>query len=402
MFNGDIMRLTEIVDGLVASKREGNYWDFKREWHENNYNLLHDIICLANNLDRDESYLIFGVDEEADYSLCDSTGDPNRRTTQNLTDWLTKVKWHGGRWPETEVIALTLGVTTIDVIVIGSVREAMPYCLEKPNGKLGAFKVYLRRNDTNTPVDAHALAFEVEALWRHRFGLDLAPLDRVPKLLEARDDWEQQSRVTNLETLYYRFDPRFVIDQECDEDRDGFEYYMFRQCDTQPSWYIVKISYLGQQIYDCLGVALDGGRYFTVVPEHSFFYWANSGRLEPDICYCYFVKGTLDWALHEFFYKDRCGSERIAHDHFVCSVLFFETEDERADFENFLQSIRGEYEERVAAIAEPYIDMKGRETDYAVNFYALQLKQALILKEALEEYRSGRKDEPRFKATITW
>lgn len=220
--------------------------------------------------------------------------------------------------------------------------------------------------------------------------------------LKGQGDWVEQSHITNLETLYYRFDPRFVIDHEYDEDRDGFEYYMFEQCDTEPSWYIVRIYYSGQQIYDCLGIALDGGRYFTVVPERSFFNWSNSSPLNTDICYCYFIKGTLDWALHEFFYQTRYDDERIAHDRFVRSVLFFESDNERLDFENFLQSARSEFEQRVESMADPYINMKGRETEHAKKIYALELKQALVLKEMFEEHRNDRRNEPRIKTTTEW
>ena len=35
---------------LIQLKQEGEYWDFKRQWYKNNSDLLHDIICMANNL----------------------------------------------------------------------------------------------------------------------------------------------------------------------------------------------------------------------------------------------------------------------------------------------------------------------------------------------------------------
>ena len=38
----------EIVE-LIERKAEGSYWDFKKEWHSNNADLLHDIICMANS-----------------------------------------------------------------------------------------------------------------------------------------------------------------------------------------------------------------------------------------------------------------------------------------------------------------------------------------------------------------
>ena len=46
---------------LISLKQEGSYWDFKREWHSNNADLLHDIICYANNLVNRDCYIIIGI-----------------------------------------------------------------------------------------------------------------------------------------------------------------------------------------------------------------------------------------------------------------------------------------------------------------------------------------------------
>ena len=45
------MNKSEILE-LVLLKKEGSYWDFKREWYspDKKADLLHDIICMANNL----------------------------------------------------------------------------------------------------------------------------------------------------------------------------------------------------------------------------------------------------------------------------------------------------------------------------------------------------------------
>ncbi|MDR2895328.1 MAG: hypothetical protein LBV30_01540 [Propionibacteriaceae bacterium] len=45
----DLMLLDE-VRGLVADGYEGGYWDFKAQWPEG-AELLHDILCMANNLE---------------------------------------------------------------------------------------------------------------------------------------------------------------------------------------------------------------------------------------------------------------------------------------------------------------------------------------------------------------
>lgn len=56
--------LPKLVSDLANLKREGSYWDFKREWHGNKADLLHDIICMANNPEDTTGLLIIGIDEK--------------------------------------------------------------------------------------------------------------------------------------------------------------------------------------------------------------------------------------------------------------------------------------------------------------------------------------------------
>ena len=50
--------LKHAIEGLIRTKREDDYWDFKEKHHINKADLLHDIICMANNrVDRD-AYII--------------------------------------------------------------------------------------------------------------------------------------------------------------------------------------------------------------------------------------------------------------------------------------------------------------------------------------------------------
>lgn len=45
------MKFEDKILNLIYSKSEGGYWDFKRSWHVDDGCLLHDIICLANNIE---------------------------------------------------------------------------------------------------------------------------------------------------------------------------------------------------------------------------------------------------------------------------------------------------------------------------------------------------------------
>ena len=65
------------IINLIQEKREGSYWDFKAEYHKDKAELLHDIICLSNNLLNQEAYLILGVADNG--HILGVAGDSNRK-----------------------------------------------------------------------------------------------------------------------------------------------------------------------------------------------------------------------------------------------------------------------------------------------------------------------------------
>lgn len=95
----DVLSFETEVRQLIGLQQEGEYWDFKKEWHQNKADLLHDIICMANNLSNQDGLIIIGVDEENDYSICDVINDPNRRKTQDIVSFLREKKFAGGIRP---------------------------------------------------------------------------------------------------------------------------------------------------------------------------------------------------------------------------------------------------------------------------------------------------------------
>ena len=90
---------------LISYKQEGAYWDFKKQWYEDGKqaDLLHDIICMANNLENRDAYIIIGIDEEKDYCVNDLTNSADRKTTQMLVDFLRNKKFMGGIKPHVMV-----------------------------------------------------------------------------------------------------------------------------------------------------------------------------------------------------------------------------------------------------------------------------------------------------------
>ena len=91
---------------------------------------------------------------------------------------------------------------------------------------------------------------------------------------------------------------------------------MLNQTDPGPSWYTIEIRYFQTRIFDTLGIALDGGRYFAPVPSRSFVRW-DRRSLDFDHMYCYYTKDSLDWSLNEFFFDEAYDDARIARKRFL-------------------------------------------------------------------------------------
>ena len=190
----------KMIGNLIASKREDDYWDFKQEHHANKADLIHDIICLANNRSGKDGYIIFGVLDEPKGEVCGVEQDENRRTQQQIIDLLQsqKLKWAYGVYPSVELQTIHLREHEVDVLIVKSTLD-VPYYLTADysytlDGKkprvVRANYIYTRVCDTNTPIDKSAAPHQVEMLWRRRFGLDLLPLEQAKRKLMHRKEWE--------------------------------------------------------------------------------------------------------------------------------------------------------------------------------------------------------------------
>ena len=122
---------------------------FQKKWYQNKSDLLHDIICMANNLSNHDGLIIVGVDEETDYSICDVINDQNRRKTQDIVAFLREKICR--RYSPNGICPTThFWKKIIDVIVIRNDRNT-PYYLTDQYQGVFANNIYARIMDTNTP-----------------------------------------------------------------------------------------------------------------------------------------------------------------------------------------------------------------------------------------------------------
>lgn len=369
------------ITHLVELKQEGEYWDFKKEWYKNKPDLLHDIICMANNLSNHDGLIVIGIDEETDYSICDVTNDPNRRKTQDIVAFLREKKFVGGIRPTVYVQPLSFRKSEIDVIVIKNDRNTPYYLTEQYQGVF-ANNIYARIMDTNTPKNSSADINIVEKLWKKRFGIDAAAFDRALLFLQTPCDWVDSYGGKK----FYKYAPEFTIeDISAEEHRNGYEFYLFNQYDSYPRWYDINIYYHQTLLYSLGGVALDGGRCFTSTPRTDGISLYKESYHNWDISYKYFVKDSIEYIVHLFYITDGMDEERIARQRFFECVLVFESEFERMKFNDFVITNYQKYNVDAFRDRLPHFpDLEGYNMDAFKKAYL----QSQLLQQMLKDFRS--------------
>lgn len=372
--------MNEEIRNLISLKQEGGYWDFKKEWHNNHTDLLHDIICFANNLVNRDCYIIIGVNQENDYSIEDVTYDTNRKTTQNLVDFLKDKKFAGGVRPLVLVESIAIGGKTIDVIVIRNGYDT-PYFLTE--SYQGVFKnnIYTRVMDTNTPKPGSADVNHIEYLWKKRFRMLDTPLERFHYFLQKSDEWDN-SPLEYEDMKFYRYAPEFRIVTEADDTRDGYEFYLFTQTDPRPHWYTTTLYYHQTPIESFQELAMDGGRWCAIAPKRSTICEKGDYSTDTKPHYGYYIKGSLRYTLHLFL--NGAEEEPYEYKKYMELMLVFEDEEERFGFEEYVRIKEAEYERIFAQQKTPYMQPIPQ---YNMSSFEHDIKSSKTLKQMLEDYR---------------
>lgn len=175
----------EIID-LIGRGYEGEYWDYKQCWYDNNVSLVHDIICFANNIVNHDSYIIIGVNDDA--KIVGVNDDKNIKTSANINDLLSRISMGGDYRPTVRVVPLNINDYRVDVIIIENTNKTPFYLTEdfedkkdkkRKNKILRANHIYTRINDKNTSIDSSADFDKQEYLWKKRFGIDQKIYERL-------------------------------------------------------------------------------------------------------------------------------------------------------------------------------------------------------------------------------
>ena len=368
--------LYNTVESLRVLHREGDYWDFKKEWHDDKSDLLHDIICMANNLSGNDGLIIIGVDESNDHKYVDVTHNKNRYNTQQIVDFLSSKKFAGDCRPTVYVETIQAEKISIDVIVVISDNK-VPYYLSERYQQVVANHIYVRVGDTNTPINKSADNTVIEKLWKRRFGIDLPAIERFKIYLKNPADWIE---LIDGNGYYYKYSPEFSISYTIDERRTGREYYMLSQYDNRPSWYNGCLYYHQTAMEGIIFNSLDGGRLFVTVPDWRLINLKD----RSSIFYRSYVVGSIKWLINRITKYDDSDYD-FSWRRLVKCILIFNDEKERTEFEkyvssNFDLSLLINYSDQVPV-------MHGITSERERQVFAEEYCNALLLKDMLSDFK---------------
>jgi len=369
--------LIEIVKYFLGRNKEGECWDFKQEWHENNGDLVKDIVCFANTVHDEDCFIIFGISDDLK-----PVGMKNPRKTQaNVIDTLSNVLFAGDNAPKVSLETINYAKTELDILRIYN-TDLTPIYLKKQYGAMKPGCIYTRNGDTNTPDNSNADVMEIERLWKKRLGLTKPALEYILDRLHNRLEWSQCG-----EYYYNVYKPEYCIKEyyEDDMDRETDEFYAYAQTNEKMSFSLLDIV-ANNTVIDRYQIAnLDSGRLSVPVPEWGFI--RNNKLLHDTWSYKYYIEGNDTFRVLEFLYDYENHEARWAFQNLMQVVLCYHTEKEKNDFEEYIQLHLKDLIEFVETSDEyNYINTSN---DTKTEKYKKQLRIGTVMNETLEKWRAS-------------
>lgn len=316
--------IEQIISRLISQRQEGDFWDFKQEWHEDNKNtdLVKDILCFANSIHQQDCYLIFGIDDT--YQI---TGMKQKRKTQaDVIDLLSHLQWAGDNVPHISVKTVIVDSTPLDVLIVHNSSD-VPFYLKKDYQHdkhcVRQGVVYSRVRDRNTGWGEIASPLTIERLWKKRFHLHEPIIKQIYNLLAHVDEWDNGP--DNL--LYHKYRPEFTISKKPSDERNIYEeFFVEYMIDCKAFSHVYQLKYNGNILKDIYILYLDACRFLTPYPESEIPHAISENR------YFYMVQDSADWSLQQILNKQSGGNHIFSQKMFFNHIVLYASEKEKDDF----------------------------------------------------------------------
>jgi hypothetical protein len=366
---------TNLISYFLSRGKEGEWWDFKQEWHCNMPDLIKDIICFTNTVHDEDCYLIFGVSDDLKLTGMQKT----RKKQVDIIDALSNLHFAGDHIPQVEIEQVSFEGFELDVLRIFD-TDRTPIYIKKPYGNMKQGCIYSRNGDKNTPDNGNAEIYEIENLWRKRLGLTKPPLEYIIDRLQSKIEWNQQG-----DYYYNIYKPEYTIKKYENEDTDrrGDSFFSYSQTNESTSYSTLDIMVHNTVLDSYLIANLDSGRLSVPVPEWGFLYFGKHHQDHKG--YKYYTEGSDRYRVLDFLYDPENSEELTAYNNLMDVILLYHSEEERNAFEGHVLANHEKLDSLVNASKE--FDYICTDSDLKTREYKEQLKTGMELNTLLREWR---------------
>lgn len=339
-------QLDEIVREFYYQETEGEYWDFKekpyfyegqseKDKNKKKGDLLHDIICMANNLSNRDAYIIMGIQDKP-VKITGVKQFSNKWTQESYQDFLQNLTWAGDIIPTVEFRTINNG--DLDVLIIKK-SNRVPFYITKNYGKVRENRIYVRKGSKNTAIDSQANIDDIEKLFKFRLGIIPFPKERVITYIDDTENWVKMKSSYESISWYYDPFPEFTIDLIDDPQNDELRtpVYALIHPNARSSWQILRLKYHQTILLEFTSHYIDECRGLSVQPQFNFLKFSNGfDDIKLNSTYYYYLHDSIEIKLM-YLLKELLEQDGDAWKRHLSLIPVFYSDDERKAIEIYIE-----------------------------------------------------------------
>ena len=393
-------QLDEIVREFFYQETEGEYWDFKEkpyfyegqskeEKNKKKNDLLHDIICMANNLSNRDAYIIMGIQDKP-IKITGVKQFPNKWTQENYQDFLQKLTWAGDMIPTVEFRTINDG--DLDVLIIKKSNK-IPFYITKKYSKVRENQIYVRKGSKNTAIDSQAEIGDIEKLFEFRFGLTPFPKERVINYITDHDHWIEMKGNYETRSWYYEKYPEYTMELVDDPQNDELKapVYALIQSNARTTWQILRLKYHQTILLEFSSHYIDEYRGLSVQPKYNFLKFSNEFEdIKLNSTYYYYLHDSIEIKLM-YLLKELLNQDGDAWRRHLSLIPVFYSDDERKAIEVYIEENRADILVKIKKESEKVCLGYNYEGDEQHSKWDKEeIAVTKVVKNILDEYRKNK------------
>lgn len=354
-------QLDEIVRELFYLGVEGEYWDFKekpyffegqsdKDKNKKKGDLLHDIICMANNLSNRDAYIIMGIQDKP-VKITGVKQFSNKWTQENYQDFLQNLTWAGDMIPTVEFRTIKNG--DLDVLIIKK-SNRVPFYITKKCNKVRENQIYVRKGSKNTAIDSQAEIGDIEKLFEFRFGLTPYPKERVINYISDHDYWIEMKEDYETRSWYYEKFPEYTMELVDDPQNDELKapVYTLIHPNARTTWQILRLKYHQTILLEFSSHYIDEYRGMSVQPKYNFLkLFDRMDDMKFPSMYYYYLSDSVEINLM-YLLKDLLQQDGEAWRRHLSLIPVFYDDVERNVIEEYIEENKSDIIEKIKKESE--------------------------------------------------